>query len=124
MIYNPSVYSINSGILKFFIHNHWKDELKGADDYELIPMLYTGFLDRNNKKIYVNDIMKNNCDELAIVKFGAWKNKEKYDDHESGIGFYIELINGNKDNFDIWHQFEIIGNIYENPNLINKWKRK
>lgn len=75
--------------------------------YEI--MQYTGLKDRNGVEIYEGDILEKNHGEYSkeIVKYGGQQT-----DCESGgysYGIYLD-----------WpvDDYEIIGNIYENPELI------
>ena len=81
-------------------------------------MQFTGLLDKNGKEIYEGD-----SDGKSIVKFDSFDEEDvEYDGIMGEIsGWYIENINtGNclpltpKRAFN----FEIIGNIYENPELL------
>lgn len=75
-------------------------------------MQYTGIKDYEGKEIYEGDILKcklhNDEYENYLI---AW-NKEYAE---------FEALNRDKSNFicaSIWNQFKIIGNIYENPELL------
>ncbi len=84
------------------------------NSYEI--MQYTGLKDENDKEIYEGDIVKyrdesNECQVGVVKDYGYMK-------------IYIEAIGGDDEgNQDIeLHQdymYEVIGNIYENPELIN-----
>ena len=82
---------------------------------------YTGLKDKNKKEIYEGDIVKipDNYNKYGLFAgevrevyfaFGAFRLKPIR--NENVIGNHLE------DNFE----FEIIGNIFENPELLNKGK--
>lgn len=75
------------------------------DEVEL--MQYTGLKDRNGKEIYEGDIVRYFKDELGIVKFVA--------------GSFI--IDGNtcyESFLELGGKIAIVGNIYENPDLLEE----
>ena len=86
------------------------------DQIEYEVLFYTGLKDKNGKEIYEGDIIKNNFAEtIGSIMF-------------ADCGYWIKTIN--KDIFDntIYHVLgqydgevlEIIGNIYENPELLEE----
>lgn len=66
-------------------------------------MQYTGLFDKHGKEIYEGDILKDLEGTLGIVKFNNGR---------------FEAFDGSWDNLEFPDESEIIGNIYENPNLI------
>jgi uncharacterized phage protein (TIGR01671 family) len=87
----------------------------------LILMQYTGLKDRNGKEIYEGDIVRNHRnphnEELILVRWQEAINDIKWTIEKPGFRF--ERINGS--GTTIWvadKHFEIIGNIYENPELL------
>lgn len=79
-----------------------------TDNLDLIPMQFTGTLDRNGKEVWEGDLVKNRHDEVFPVVFYKYM-------------FCLEI---KKDNGTSWtgfnynYPFEVIGNIYENKELI------
>ena len=79
---------------------------------DIVLMQYVGMKDKNNKEIYDGDILKvKGIDWLYIVKFYdcCFIGVSKYDPHyEKPIFIRDTFLNG----------IEVIGNIYENPELL------
>ena len=97
----------NENINRFLYDNFREDGL----DVEL--MQYTGLKDKNDKEIYESDVIKSErtklyyvikMDEAAARWVAVCTDKEKD---------YCLGTHG-------WNEAEIIGNIYENPELIKK----
>lgn len=82
-----------------------KDEQE--EEYEMVLMQYTGLKDKNGKEIYEGDI-------LAVDQYGDVIN---YPVIFKGGKFCLE--DGWETSFDII-QTEVIGNIYENPELLEE----
>lgn len=74
-------------------------------------MQYTGLKDKNGKEIYEGDILGNTYGHRSEV---IWS--------ESRAGYWIRRLNWERNGEDTWHiltfSAEIIGNIYEHPNLL------
>ncbi len=93
-----------------FGENGWSSNIF-ALDYELTQ--FTGLLDRNSKEIFEGD----------IVKEIGYPNPAKCLWFDEGAGFVFQGI---KNPDDVWcpnseatsRGFEVIGNIYENPELL------
>ncbi len=98
------------------------EDLDYPDDIEL--MQYTGMKDKNGVEIYEGDILDNGGGfGPMVVKFGEWDNGETYDDHQCGLGFYVECPKFRHEimgltYIDIHKTHPIVGNIYENPGLL------
>ena len=78
-----------------------------TDDIEI--MQFTSLKDKNGKEIYEGDIVKNPDGILNKIDFA--------------FGSFILAVGKNKGvqigKFDTEEWFEVIGNIYENPELLN-----
>ncbi len=80
-------------------------------------MQFTGLTDKNGKEIYEGDIVQRGVDHdnPSDIKWTPWAVGEQYDD---GIGSFhhdtteLERFIGRGD------VYEVIGNIYENPDLL------
>lgn len=73
-----------------------------------IPMQYTGIKDKNGKEIYEGDVLTNGDSYIKyVVEFIDSGFKARQTGNQSSIGL-------------MYHQdfLEIIGNIYENPELL------
>ena len=83
--------------------------------YEKDIMQFTGLKDKNGKEIYEGDIMSNGYDTFNIeffdAKFHATFMPESKEDKV-------------KQGYDYFNTMEVIGNIYENPELLNNAKRE
>lgn len=86
-------------------------------DYEL--MQYTGLNDKNGKKIYEGDIVRQR-------RFLGWdkQNGERYKDIYGVVRFENGMFTcGIVDNTIIdWNKCEVIGNKWENPELLKEVK--
>ena len=106
--------AFNQKTKSFIPYDH--EGLHGSTFLEFI-----GIKDRNNKEIFEGDIcnlhsfIQINGDETDSIHKGVVRYDEKY------CGFILDIKNG--DFIEFWQAsddgIEIIGNIYENPNLLD-----
>ena len=102
---------------------------QGYAPFEFYLMQSTGLKDRNNKEIYEGDVLKVSSGRMfdideenpfIVVKWneeaGAYTTKDftgEFDDLNIGWQIADELI-----------RVEVIGNIYENPELVSEFEEK
>lgn len=81
-------------------------------------MQYTGLKDKKGNEIYESDIVRGDT-HYYEVKFGLYNNSEFYEDY----GWYLMLLDGDvegiMDTFNSMSFLKKIGNIYQNPELLN-----
>ena len=84
------------------------------DQFEI--MQYTGLHDKNGREIYEGDIVKNEYGDVVVVQYGTQDHEEDYGDRFVYQGWNIQIGSGYPDAVMIEHT--VIGNIYENPELL------
>ena len=86
-------------------HNGTKEAHENSQEY-------TGLHDNNGKEIYEGDIIQRYQDEIFEVR---------WEELQSGFGVYIGVLKPRSHWRELYKflDFEIIGNIYENPELLS-----
>jgi len=127
--------------IKFRVWNKRINQLSGCDDIyftqeplneafkfdEYIFMQYTGLKDANGKEIYEGDIVKyvagENYENTGVVIWADEKNSFNLKTYPFMCGFVIHNEKESKTDKFEWDEtnyMQVIGNIYENPELLNE----
>ena len=90
------------------------DDTYKIEDVEITQ--YTGCRDKNGIEIYEGDVIKDKYDKTWIVQWfvGAFVITDKIPDSDGQKSTYSHFSNVSNHHF----YFEVIGNIYENPELL------
>ncbi|MCG9864901.1 YopX family protein, partial [Streptococcus suis] len=93
----------------------------GEEPFELplddvIIMQSTGLFDKNGKEIFEGDVVLENGWRKVAVSFGTQEIEENFGDKRIFQGFNLALGGGYPE--AIMVDFEVLGNIYENPDLV------
>lgn len=104
-----------NGMAEIYRNRNQEIELRPRDE-KIILMQSTGLHDKNGKEIFEGDILAFETDEGILNVNIYWDSKhalfmfksEKYKEEE----LLAELVENNT------YPFEIVGNIYENPELL------
>ena len=115
------IYKTNTNKIYMSLDGKLYNGLNGQDfSDDFILMQYTGLKDKNGKEIYEGDIIKSKYFGDFIVKNGIVRimDNEAYQDNLVS-GFYLQQVSSK----ELWHldflkKCEVIGNIYENPELL------
>lgn len=108
--------------LQKFVRGHNPNAKKGHNEYgiyfgtsfeNVILMQHTGLKDKNGKEIYEEDIIKGITEEgeEEIITI-------KWDEKRACFDPFSVDFNDNWDYLYYPNKFEVIGNIYENPDLL------
>jgi hypothetical protein len=91
---------------------------------DLVLMQSTGLKDKNGKEVFEGDVVSRNSGMPSVVEFGKWIYEEDFGYKIKNIGFYLNSSYDDDEFFqamdyeDIRKNYEVIGNIYENPELL------
>jgi len=116
-------------IIKFRAYTEISNEVLGmkydvSHNYNDTVMQFTGLLDKNSKEIYEGDICKDDVGHFMEIKFGELPLDKGGDCVCTYQSFYAKDHGklGETPYYEcnqIGNWFEIIGNIYENPDLLS-----
>lgn len=86
---------------------------------------FTGRLDVKKHRVFENDVIKHHFgNEVGVIKYGSYRNPFGDDAFGGHVGFYVDWIYGDmpqalRKDLDYWLNIvEIIGNIHDNPELL------
>jgi uncharacterized phage protein (TIGR01671 family) len=99
--------------------NSWNgDTWTRSDDFVLEQ--FTGLLDKNGKEIYEGDIIRSGDNEICdvVVEFGDTYDFDSENGYYGWFGRYINNDGCCQINQSIKYTSEVIGNIHENPDLL------
>lgn len=120
---HPNIDSVDIG----YILENFRNDGCGIDDYVTITpeVIYqcTGLKDTNGKLIYEGDIVRESFGETGTyrVEYFPYSAEWQYvnlDDEKPNWEMFSIQFEGMSENQGISTDLEIIGNIYENPELI------
>lgn len=84
---------------------------------------YTGLKDKNGKEIYKGDVIRFKANFTQIercgIKEGVVEWNEDYARYQFNVKNFTDPFDMKEETDDLSYAWEVIGNIYENPELIN-----
>lgn len=89
-----------------------------------VLMQSTGLKDKNGKEIFEGDLITETGVFNSTVKYGSWVYEEDFGAKAKSVGFYLDKSYKEHtlyENFNydyISKNCEVVGNIYENKNMI------
>lgn len=86
-----------------------------VDEDEVILMQSTGLFDKNGTEIFEGDVVVTNGWRRQVVTFGTQEVEEDFGSVRIYRGFNLYLGGGYPN--AVMSTFEVLGNIYENPEL-------
>ena len=99
----------NDGCMTGVQHSEYETGHPIDHDYkpQYVLMQYTGLKDKNGKEIYDGDIIKSSAETVVVEWKGEMWTEEGF------VAGFSELFEGA-------NCYEVVGNIYENPELLEK----
>lgn len=101
------------------IWRSFDDVVKESESGKIVLMQYTGLKDKNGKEIYEGDLVNNHDNEIRVVEYsnGAYWLVGRSKDGQVIVDMFEPFILSGE--VISAESMEVIGNIYENPQLLN-----
>lgn len=106
-----------NGMAEIYRNRNQEIELRPRDE-NIILMLSTGLKDKNGKEIFEGDIIRYNIDVVDIKRHPTLGFYTVLDGREGFFGDGMSIDYFEEDAKEFSKTAEIIGNIYENPELL------
>ena len=106
-----------NGMAEIYRNRNQEIELRPRDE-NIILMLSTGLKDKNGKEIFEGDIIRYNIDVVDIKRHPTLGFYTVLDGREGFFGDGMSIDDFEEDAKEFSKTAEIIGNIYENPELL------
>lgn len=121
-MYQPEDVMVGNG--NIWINDEDFDAGEWIVNNDLELMQSTGLKDKDGQEIFEGDIVKRDgVKRPEVVRFGEWTDVDSLGYKEQYIGFYFESehegqewLHSVQPQFN--HLYKVIGNIYENPQLL------
>ena len=107
-----------NGMAEIYRNRNQEIELRPRDE-NIILMQSTGLKDKNGKEIFEGDIIRYNIDVVDIKRHQTLGFYTVLDGREGFFGDGMSIDDFEEDAKEFSKTAEIIGNIYENPELLD-----
>lgn len=105
--------------LILYVDNYVRWKCVGIDPKTLCQ--FTGLYDKNDKRIWENDIVNTDSNVRAQIKFGLYSNS--FSTWKCNQGFYMDFMNKEYYRPDLGYWAKktvVIGNIFDNKELLQE----
>ena len=93
------------------------ESIEVAQGTFFVLMQYTGLKDKNGKEIYEGDVVERYKGKIGSVEYGKYVTNN--DENEDIFGWMFNDFTGRYWALDPQSNWKVIGNIYENHELLN-----
>lgn len=102
----------NENLYQFSKNTGYGQAITYLDNKHIVLMQSTGLFDKYGKEIFDGDIVSKENEYVVIKSFtGLWKAVSQKDDEKDRELYFLTLA-------DVCEDIEVIGNIYENRELL------